>query len=112
MTTIIASGRQHGEEQEQVHHQAAQQDGSRQKYVAEAPGREEAAVIAHMADRHIVTHIMVGAAGKGKGAIAFFRLFALRLVDGLRAFASPSTPPATASAPGPALIAATMLAPM
>ena len=60
---------QHGQQQQQVDDQAAQQDRHRQHDVAKTSWREEAAVVAHVADRHIVAHIMVGAAGKGKGAV-------------------------------------------
>ena len=60
---------QHAEKQQHIDDQAAQQDRQRQQDVGETPWREEAAVVAHMADRHIVAHIMVGAAGKGKGAV-------------------------------------------
>ena len=69
---------QHAEKQQQVDDQAAQQDRQRQQDVAETPWREEAAVVAHMADRHIVAHVMVGAAGKGKRAVGLVSGVVLR----------------------------------
>ena len=111
MTTIIASGSSTLEEQQQVDDQAAQQDRQRQQYVAETPWREKAAVVAHMADGHIVAHIMVGAAGKGKRAVRLVSgVFPGR--GGLRRLRFRGALPAAAVPAGPAVIAATMLAPM
>ena len=109
MTTIIASGSSTVSSSSRLTTRPRSRIATDSSDVAKTSWREEAAVVAHMADRHIVAHIMVGAAGKGKGAVG--------LVSGVvrsagLAVALAVALPAAAVPAGPAVIAATMLAPM
>ena len=111
MTTIIASGSSTVQQQQQVDDQAAQQDRHQQHDVAKTSWREEAAVVAQVADRpaHRRAHHGRCRWQRGKERSALFPVSS----------AAPALPlpwavalPAAAVPAGPAVIAATMLAPM